>query len=360
MKLKWSFKIGSLFGIPIKVHVTFLILLAFVALSGKDVSRALYGVLFVILIFVCVVFHELAHSLVARHYGHGVRSITLLPIGGMAQMDDIPEDSRQEIFISIAGPVMSFVIAGFLYVFIYFGDIPIAPLDEASLFEGHIILNLFWINIILAVFNIFPAFPMDGGRVLRGVMNLFMSHLKATKIAVFIGQFFAVLLFFFGIFYNNNWWLALIAVFIYLGAEAEDRMWAIRHALSDVKVKEVVFKDYISLNTGDTLKTASDLFLRTLQGDFPVLFGDRLVGILRRDSIIKGINEGRESERVADLMEREFPTTTEKQKLISLYKTMTEKGITMMPVMDGEKLLGIVTLEQIGRYHMISAAKEMK
>jgi Zn-dependent protease len=355
--LKWSFKVGSLFRIPIKIHITFLILLAFVALMGENVYRSLFGVLFVILIFICVIFHELAHSLVARYYGHGVKSITLLPIGGMAQMDDIPEDSKEEILISLAGPLMSVVIAGLLLILVYLLKIPIVPLDNTTLFEGNILLNLFWINIILAVFNIIPAFPMDGGRVLRGVLNLFMSHLKATRIAVFIGQFFAVLLFFFGVFYDKNLWMALIAIFIYLGAEAEDRMWAIRHALSDVLVKEVVLKNYLWLNTGDTLKTASELFLHTLQGDFPVLFGDRLVGILRRESIIRGINEGRESERVADLMERDYLMTTEKQKLIGLYRIMTEKGISMMPVMDGEKLLGIITLEQIGRYHMISAAK---
>jgi Zn-dependent protease/CBS domain-containing protein len=356
--MKWAFKVARIFGIPIKVHITFLLLLVFVAIIGEDITQGLYGVLFVILVFFCVILHELSHSLVAIYFGHTVRSITLLPIGGMAQMDDIPEDSKEEILISLAGPAASIAISGILYLVLYLLDIPVTLLDAESFFEGNMLLNLFWINIILAAFNIIPAFPMDGGRVLRGILNIFTDHMKATRIAVLLGQLFAVVLFFLGVFYNL--WLALIAVFIYLGAEGEERMWAIRHALADAKVNAVMLTDFISFSPSDTLSAASDVFLHSLQGNFPVLFGDTLVGILTRGSIVNGINQKKESERIAEFMDREFLSATEKQPLVILYKQMMEKRVSMVPVLRGNVLVGIVTMEQIGRYHMLATARGAK
>jgi len=356
--MKWSFQIGSVFSIPIKVHITFLILLVFVALVGEDLHQSVFGVLFVILVFVCVVIHELSHSLVAIRFGHRVRSIILLPIGGMAQMDEIPEDPKQEILISLAGPLASIVISGILLVVLLVMDIPITFWSEDSLFEGNMALNLFWINLILAAFNIIPAFPMDGGRVLRGILGMFMEHMKATRIAVFVGQALAVVLFFTGILYN--WWLALIAVFIYLGAEGEERIWAMRTALADAPVREVMLTDFVSFSPNDNLKAASEAFLHTLQGNFPVLFGKTLMGVLTREDIIQAIGEKRENERIAEVMNREFDVTTENTKLVTLYKEMSEKRISMMPVMRGDELVGIVTMEQIGRYHVLSSARSAR
>jgi Zn-dependent protease len=356
--MKWSFTIGKLFGIPIRVHVTFFLLLAFVAFAGKTLANGMYAVLFVIVVFVCVVLHELSHSLMAMHYGHKVRSITLLPIGGMAQMDEIPEKPREEIVISVAGPVASIAISVILLAAIYFLKIPIGSPLSTSFWEGNLVASLFWINLFLAAFNLIPAFPMDGGRVLRGVLGVFMPHMKATRIAVFVGQLFAVLLFFFGLFYNI--WLALIAVFIYLGAEGEERAWEMRYALADAPVKSVMLEEFKSLSPGDTLGHASELFLHTLQGDFPVLFGNRPMGILRREILLTGINDKKENERVADFIQREYMTTTEREPLVELYKKMSEKGISMVPVMRADDLVGIVTMEQIGRYHMVAAAKGMK
>jgi Zn-dependent protease len=353
--MKWSFSIGKVFGIPIRVHITFFLLLVFVAVLGRTAAHALYGVVFVALVFVCVILHELTHSYFAIHYGHKVRNITLLPIGGMAQMDEIPEKPREEIVISVAGPLSSLAISAVLFVVVYSLKIPFGSPTSSSLYEGNMIVSLFWINLFLAGFNLIPAFPMDGGRVLRGILAAFIDHMRATRIAVFVGQMFAVLLFFFGIFYNI--WLALIAVFIYLGAEGEERIWALRYALSDAPVKSVMLEDFRSLAPNDTLGSASELFLHTLQGDFPVLFGSQLLGVLRREALILAINEKKENERVAEFAEREFLTTTEKEPLVELYKKMAEKGLSMVPVMRDDRLVGIVTMEQIGRYHMVAAAK---
>jgi len=356
--MRWSFKVGSVFSIPIRIHITFFLLLAFVAIIGKTPTEGLYGVLFVLLVFVCVILHELSHSLVAMRFGHVVRNITLLPIGGMAQMDEIPDDPKQEIFISLAGPLMSVAISGVLFGVLAFLHIPIETIKSESFFEGNLLLNLFWINIFLAGFNIIPAFPMDGGRVLRGILGMFIDHMRATRIAVFIGQVFAIFLFFLGIF--SNLWLVLIAVFIYLGAEGEERMWAIRHALSDARVKEVMLTDFRTLSPSDLLSTAKEAFLHTSQGNFPVKYGDTLIGILRRDLIVRGISEGRDNERVTEFIDRDFLSTTERQKLVTLYKEMTERGVEMVPVMREKSLVGIITMEQIGRYHMLSAARGAK
>ena len=244
--MKWSFKIGSIFGIPVKVHVTFLLLLLLVYFIGHKIVGigGLHGVIFVVLVFASVVFHELSHAMVARHYGIQVTDITLLPIGGVARMATLPEQPRQEILISVAGPIASLVLAFSLW---FLADLLGSHVTISDLsVEGNLLAQLSALNFVLAIFNLLPAFPMDGGRILRGFLALYITPLKATRIAVGIGQAFAIGLFFLGIF-AGNLFMVLIALFVYLGAEGEERQLGIMLSLGRATAESAMISDVITL-----------------------------------------------------------------------------------------------------------------
>ena len=202
--MKWSFKIGSIFGIPVRIHITFLLLLFFVAVNPhKGLLGGLVGVVFIILVFIGVLLHELGHSLVARHFGEPVHDIVLLPIGGVSRME-IPQDPRQEILVAVSGPVVSLILAMFFLILsLLFGySLGFGSFIKA---ESRILVELFYVNLMLAIFNLIPAFPMDGGRILRGILALRMEPVRATRIAVGVGQVLAVVMFFIGIFLTGGW-----------------------------------------------------------------------------------------------------------------------------------------------------------
>jgi len=351
--MKWSFQIGKLFGIPIKVHFTFLLLLFFIGLFGSKQTGsfgAIFGMVSIVLIFFCVILHEVGHSLMAVHYGIEVKDIILLPIGGVSRMEEIPEDPKKEINISLVGPMVSFSLA--LIFFLILRAMGRSPsLASLSLFGGNLLVNLFWINLILGMFNLIPAFPMDGGRVLRGVLTISMDSLKATKIAVGVGQAFAILLFFFGIFFN--WWMALIAIFIYLGAEGEERMVAVRVSLGKSPVKLAMLTDVHTISPDQSVGEVLEKICHGFQQDFPVVEKGEVVGILTREAIFSALHKHEKSARVKDIMQKDFVSTTEDAYLSDIFKKMTQNKLSVIPVMRGRRLLGLINLEQIGKYHMI-------
>lgn len=220
-----SWNLGSISGIAIKIHWTFLLLLIFVTgvevSQGSGISEILFTLGFVLSIFLCVLLHEFGHALTGKRYGVTTDQIILLPIGGMANMQKIPENPKQELIIAVAGPLVNVVIAGLIALFLPLKDI--AERGERVLLETpsaeNFFLLLFAINVVLVVFNAIPAFPMDGGRVLRALLAMQMSRVKATKIAARVGQFFSLVFIGFGLFYNL--WLVLIGIFVFLGATGE-------------------------------------------------------------------------------------------------------------------------------------------
>lgn len=245
--MRWSLNIGKILGINFKIHVTFFFLLFFIFISvlpQGGLSKALLAVLFICAIFVCVLIHEIGHSLIARRFGKQARSITLLPIGGVAAMEEIPEKPAQEIIMSIIGPFINLAIALLLYLLVgNWTGIEVPDLYPDSL--KSFLAGLIGINVMLAVFNLVPAFPMDGGRVLRAILAMKMDYVKATSAAVFIGQATAMFLIFFGIFFN--WWLALIGLFLYIGAGSERHNVILRSFLHQVPVSEAMTTDFQSL-----------------------------------------------------------------------------------------------------------------
>jgi Zn-dependent protease/CBS domain-containing protein len=351
--MKWSFQIGKLFGIPIRVHITFLLLLLFIGIVGSRQAGgagAVFGMVSIVFIFLCVVLHEVGHSLTAIHYGIEVKDIVLMPIGGVSRMEDIPEDPKKEIVISVVGPLVSF---GLALVFFIMAKATNQNIDirALSLFSGNLVANLFWINLILGMFNLVPAFPMDGGRVLRGILATSMDSLKATKIAVGVGQAFAILLFFFGIFFN--WWMALIAIFIYLGAEGEERMVALRTTLGKSRVKMAMLTDVQTISPHQTVGDVLENICHGFQQDFPVVEEGEVVGILTKEMIFSTLHKHEKSALVRDIMQRNFISTTEDVPLSDIFKKMTQDKLSVVPVMRGKELRGMINIEQIGKYHMI-------
>jgi len=355
--MKWSFQVGKVFGIPIRVHLTFFLLLIFIGFYGSRLQGArsgLYGILSVILIFLCVIIHEMAHSLVARSYGVKVKDIVLLPIGGVSEMEELPQKPKQEILVALAGPATSIVLALiFYFAFLFFT--PGVRSFKISIFQGSLFLNLFFINLILAIFNLLPAFPMDGGRVLRGILGLKLDLLKATKIAVGIGEFFAIFLFFFGLFFNP--WLALIAIFIYLGAEGEKRATELKVVIADVPVRAAMLIDVEAITPDITLGEVLEKICHGLQQDFPIIEGKKVLGLLSREKIFSALHKHSKDTRVREIMSPELISTSEDAPLSEVFKRMTSEKLSVLPVMKGELFKGLISMEQIGKYHMLCGLK---
>ena len=234
-----TLRFGSFFGIPVRIHFTFpLILVAFglEAWFRGGWGEALWAVLLVCAVFVCVVLHELGHSLQVRRYGIAVRDIVLLPIGGMARAEQIPENPKQEIIVAIAGPIVNFAIATVLFALMLIG---LGPLG----FDNAFLVNLLAINLVLGVFNLIPAFPMDGGRILRGLLAMRFDYLRATRYAKNVGQVIAIAFVVIGFAYSHFIMLPLVAVFVFVGAMTEERMVRVKYGLGDRRARDFARRD---------------------------------------------------------------------------------------------------------------------
>ncbi len=350
--MKWSLPIGRILGIRIGIHLTFLLLLAWVGWAGWQVGGvpgSLWTLALVILLFLCVILHELGHSVVAMRFGIEVRSITLLPIGGVAAMKAIPEEPRKELLIAVAGPLVNVVIVTVLGAFFGWPSWTEMSLVPAGLMD--LIAHITRVNILLVVFNLIPAFPMDGGRVLRSLLASVISYERATAWATGIGQFVAVGFFFIGLL-SGHLILMLIAVFVFFGAEGEDRMVRIKGALKGVRVDEVMFTDFVPLHPDDDVRRCLDHFYHRKQEDFPVMDGDRLVGILPRASWLEALHTG-EPVRVAELMDTHFVALRPDADLSRIILDLWSFKQPVYPVLEQGRLLGLLSSDDIGRYLMV-------
>ncbi len=345
--MRWSIPIGRLFGIPIRVHLTFLLLLAFIwyvetSMSGPQAG--LRSVVFWTLIFACVLLHELGHSLVAKSYGLTISSILLLPIGGVSQIAEIPRDPIKEVGMTIAGPVVNFVIAGVLLFFGKLGD-PSLQFSEISLQSGSLVVDLFWANIMLGLFNIIPAYPMDGGRILRGFIAMRKEYTEATRLAADVGKVFAIAFIVIGLFYN--WWLILIGIFIFSGASSEEEAILLSSTLEKIPVSDLMITDFKTIAPDEPLTAVVDKSLHTFQNDFPVLDNGRFVGILLRSSVIESLHNHLHDKRVGEIARKNFPVILPDQTAAEALSTMRASNVTVAPVEEGDVLHGIITIEKL-------------
>ena len=284
----WSWRIGRIAGIDVYMHPTFLLLLLWVALAHffahHDPVEALYGLAFVLALFGIVVLHELGHALMARRYGIRTRDITLLPIGGVARLERIPEEPWQELMVAVAGPAVNVVMAAGIYLGLLLArGLSLSPVDTVLRVGGGFVQQLFWVNVTLVVFNLVPAFPMDGGRVLRALLAMRLDYVRATQLAASIGQGIALLFGVLGLFFNP--FLIFIAVFVWVAGTQEAGMVLMRSALGDVPVLRAMITDFRALRSDDPLAQAVEHLLGGFQQDFPVVEDGQVVGVLTRNDL---------------------------------------------------------------------------
>jgi len=356
--MRWSLPIGRISGISLRLHVTFLIFLAFVAYAGfadRGLTGAAWAVAMFTSVFACVILHELGHSLVAQQLGVQVRSITLLPIGGVAALRNIPENPWHEIAITVAGPMVNAAIACAL---IPFTGLPSHLLVVAMPEDLHgLLLTLVEANATLFLFNLIPAFPMDGGRLLRAVLALVVPYGQATSIAAMVGQGLAILFVVVGL-RSPFWpWYLVIGAFIFLGAEGEERVVRMRGELRGLALADVMTRDLAVLAPTDPLSLGIQQLYQTGQDDFPVLDNGVLVGLVTRSALIDAGNEYPANTPVMTIMDRNLTVASPHDNLMPAGDGMIN-GTDPKPVLvveDG-RLVGMISPENINRYLAVLAS----
>jgi Zn-dependent protease/CBS domain-containing protein len=357
--MSWSFPIGKLFGSEIRVHVTFFLLLLWIGVSHYQqggTQAAIQGLAFIIALFACVVAHEFGHALAARRYGIRTPDITLLPIGGLARLERMPEKPGQEIVVALAGPAVNVVIAVVLILFMNtrFDMEALQRLDNPSL---DFVMRLASVNIFLVLFNLIPAFPMDGGRVLRAVLSLWNPRPRATNIAARIGQALAFVFGFVGLM-GGNPLLIFVAIFVYLAATAEAQMVGLQDISRSLGVSEAMITRFEALGPQATVGDAAALLLRTTQHEFPIVDGaGKLRGFITRNAMIAALSKSGAGTSVIEVMIGNPPTVPTTARLESALKLLQEKGSPAVGVVDRDgKLVGYVTSENIGELMMVKDA----
>lgn len=351
MSVLSAWKIGRIAGIELRVHWTFLILFAWIglihALHGNSLETTLFGLGSLLALFGCVVLHELGHALAAQSYGIQTRDITLLPIGGLARLEHLPRDPKQELWVAVAGPLVNVVIAAGLFGIVAWLD-HIEPVVPASLITATVpgfLVNLMWLNVMLAAFNMVPAFPMDGGRVLRALLGFRLSHQRATEIAVVIGQSIAILFATVGLFFNP--WLLLIALFIFISAGVEAETVRFQDSIHGIHVREAMMTEFHTLSPWDSLQHAADVLLASAQRDFPVVDQNGVVGVLHARDLIQAVHEQKQ-EFVGEAMEHITEIAHEDDAIEDVVASMSRLSTPCLPVVRDGSVIGVLTFENIG------------
>ncbi|MCB9716008.1 MAG: site-2 protease family protein [Myxococcales bacterium] len=339
---------GRVRGIELRIHATFLVLLAwFAALAWPHGPTAVLVELgFIALLFLCVVLHELGHALTAQRYGIRTHDITLLPIGGLARLERMPTESWHELWIALAGPAVNVVIAGLLY-----GVLALAPIPPGLGLE--LLGRLAVTNVALAVFNLLPAFPMDGGRVLRAALAVRRGRLWATRRAVAVGRVFAALFAVLGLWLNPM--LLLIAGFIWLAASGELMDVEIRAAAEHMLVADAMVLRFATVRGRDALVHALDELLAGTQEDFPVVEHGRVVGMLYKPDLMQGLAEHGEGAPVSAVMREGLPVLEAGLPLTDAIERVDEAQGRTLPVVRRGRLIGLLTRQNLGE---LIAARE--
>lgn len=356
--MPWSVNIGSIAGTAVRIHVTFVLFLVWIfaaswAQGGADAAWS--GLVFMVLLFACVLAHEFGHIFAARVFGVATPDVTLLPIGGVARLERIPEEPGQEFLVAIAGPMVNVVIAALLIV-LFGADPSVGKLAAVESTTTSLADKLAAVNIFLVVFNMIPAFPMDGGRVLRALLAIKLGHVRATEIAATVGQAAAFAFGFIGLFTNPM--LIFIAIFVYLAAASEAQLVAIRAMSRDVPVSAAMITEFATLTPDEPIEAAIETLLRTSQQEFPVVDGARrLAGVLSRADMIRALKELGPQAPVAGVMTTEIPVMSHRGRLEQAFAILQEKQKPAVGIVDpAGRLVGLVTSETVGEMLMVRDA----
>jgi Zn-dependent protease len=350
----WSWRLGSLAGVSIYVHATFVLLLAWIAMShlsaGHGLTMAGQGLLLIASVFGVVVLHELGHALVARRFGIVTRDITLYPIGGVARLERMPERPGQELLVAVAGPAVNAVLALMLYL-----GLRAAGIDRGDplTLGGSLAVQLFWINISLALFNLVPAFPMDGGRILRAVLALRMERARATGVAARIGRGLAVVMGLAGLLWSPM--LAVVALFIWMSAGQEAVLEQTKSALQGVAVADAMVAEFGTLAPQTTLGMAASRLATGFQHDFPIVERGRVLGMLTRSDVLRGLATRGPDAPVQELMHVQFPVARAHEDLAQVLGRLPVDGSAVV-VFEDDQVVGLLDPEHIGELLAVRSA----
>jgi Zn-dependent protease/CBS domain-containing protein len=352
---RWSWRLGSIAGIPIYIHATFVLLLAWVAMShlgaSHEIAMIAKGLVLVLCVFAIVVLHELGHALVARHFGIPTHDITLYPIGGISRLDHMPEQPRRELLIAIAGPAVNAVLALVIYAGLQLSGTG-ADGDPLTI-GGAFVVQLLWINISLVVFNLLPAFPMDGGRVLRATLAVWMDRARATAITARIARGIAVVMGIAGLMWNPI--LAVIALFVWMAAGQEALGERMKSALGGVSVANAMVTEVETLAPDTGLGIAAGRLATGFQHDFPVVDGTSVVGVLTHADVLRGLAAHRSDLTVGDVMHRRFPIAGAGEGLATVLTRIPPDGSSIVVVHD-DRLVGLLDLEHVNKLLAVRGA----
>jgi Zn-dependent protease len=354
--VRWSFRLFTIAGIRVEMHITFPFMVAWFALFQRTSRDALLTVGEVLLMFACVLLHELGHALAARRYGIATREIMLWPIGGVARLERMPEKPAQELVVALAGPGVNVILATLLVVIL--GARGVTP-EQAFARADHGLLEFLLLgNLMMLLFNLIPAFPMDGGRVLRALLASAMPYARATRIASQVGQGFALLFAVAGVFVLRSPLLVFVAMFVFVAAGEERAAVQMRTSLSGLPVSAAMVTAFMSLETRHELQYAADLMLAGDQQDFPVLEGGRYLGMLARHDLIKGLREEGPTAPVGRVVRIDVEPIDAAWPLERAWQVMRAGRHTAVPVMMRGQLVGVLTLENMSELLMVQEARQ--
>ena len=350
----WSIPAGRVLGVEVRVHLTFLFLLFFIWLTEAAPHGTLHpgrGLALLFIVVGSVILHELGHGVIASRAGISAKAIILLPIGGVTLLDEtrLPlhssgESWQRDVRIALIGPLVN------LFVAVAAGTVVLASAPQVQLWakpwvdSSNLPRSLVWVNLGLAALNLLPAYPLDGGRILRAVFARRGDAMKATRRAVTIGQTFAMLFMLLGMIWNI--WLTMIGFFLFVAAQLEERSVVFQSVLETVRLEDVMLTDFATLSPADTLEDALEKAVHSLQDDFPVIRGSDMVGVISKQKILEALRiEG--NGYVQAVMNRIFDVAQKRESLASAFRKLTSRGSSIIPVVEDQRLVGIVTLQNL-------------
>jgi Zn-dependent protease/CBS domain-containing protein len=355
--MKWSWKLARVAGIDVYMHATFLLIIGWVGVSywlgSHTWAAVLSGIAFILAIFAFVVMHEYGHALTARKYGIQTRDITLYPIGGLARLERMPEVPIQELWVALAGPAVNVLAAVVIFAWMLLTN-TLTPFTGLSIASGSFLERLMIVNIWLVLFNLIPAFPMDGGRVLRAILAMRLEYTQATQTAAAVGQGIAFIFGFVGLFTDP--FLLFIALFVWMGAEQEANMVRMKYALGGIPISRAMMTEFETLDPDDRMQRVVDLILAGWQHDFPVVRDGAVVGALTREDFISALTKQGSGVRVSDVMRRDLPTVDSHEMVEAALNRLNESHNRMLPVTHSGELVGLITNDNVTEFLMIRSA----
>ncbi len=362
--MKGTSKIGRLAGIDIFIHWTFSLLIIFIIYTslkkGQNFSETIWSLLFVLAVFATVVMHEFGHALAARRYGIKTKDITLLPIGGLARLEKLPEKPFEELVVAIAGPLVNVALAFITHIFIEFPTDPetLSATVADGINQNNFFLQFFFVNIVLALFNMIPAFPMDGGRVLRALLAFRLERHIATKYAARVGQLLAVGFIFIGIFYNP--FLIFIGLFVIMGAQMETEYTESRFFIKGYKVRDVLMKQFISIDVNEPLNTAITSLLDSQSKIFLITENNEPIGTLNRDQIIFSLSKHGENYPIREAMNTNLIFLEVETPLEDIFELVYHNKSNLMLVIENNHIVGTLDTENLLEFLLINEVKSKK